>query len=230
MEVRQLNGVDVPVDVLDLAAVDPRVNELLYQATTIDFGAKGLDLLIKLRGVTSTYHWTLKTAHCSPMAERICHGVARKAAEARGTPMPAPFEPAKHDPKTHAVSLIKAYQITLQDVADAIGGDQEEAADILGGSQQYTPSQRRKLVCLLKARTPSAMTDEQDQISHERACRQHQGRLNDKLPELERLANYEHRFMRQIQRNTDLLNELQCRRRNRDLIPGSFSENIFSRG
>ena len=71
---------------------------------------------------------------------------------------------------------------------------------------------------------------EQDQISHERACRQHQGRLSDKLPELERLANYEHRFMRQIQRNTDLLNELQCRRRNRDLIPGSFSENIFSRG
>jgi hypothetical protein len=160
MEVRQLNRVDVPVDVLDLAAVDPTTAALLQQATTIDFDHKGGDLLIQLRLVMGKYHWELKTAHCSPMTERICHGVARKAAEARGTPMPPPFDPRKDDPKTRAVKLIKAFQITLQDVADAIGGDQEEAAGILEGSQQYTPSQRRKLVCLLKARTPSAMTDD----------------------------------------------------------------------
>jgi hypothetical protein len=159
MEVRQLNRVDVPVDVLDLAAVDPTTAALLQQATTIDFDHKGGDLLIQLRLVMGKYHWELKTAHCSPMTERICHGVARKAAEARGTPMPPPFDPRKDDPKTRAVKLIKAFQITLQDVADAIGGDQEEAGNILDGSNPITARQRRDLIKLLKARTPSAMTD-----------------------------------------------------------------------
>ena len=108
------------------------------------------------------------------------------------------------------------------------------AEAVLADPQQLSADDRERwgllLQRLMTGRRGMVAAAEQDQISHERACRQHQGRLSDKLPELERLANYEHRFMRQIQRNTDLLNELQCRRRNRDLIPGSFSENIFSRG
>jgi hypothetical protein len=106
--------------------------------------------------------------------------------------------------------------------------------DVLSNPQRLSAGDRRRwgllLQRLLAGRRGMVTTAEQDELRHERACRQHQGRLNDKLPELERLANYEHRFMRQIQRNTDLLNELQCRRRNREMIPGSFSENIFSRG
>jgi len=156
-----LNGVAIPERVSCLADADPVVGDLVRRAVAIDFDAKGTDLRFAVRNAFSNYHVAMITAGSTLRFARQWHTGYAKAAAESGNAIPGPFRPSRDNPVSHVRQLVVAMEVTLQNVADAIGGDQEEASDLLERRRRITPRQREGLLELLAARPQYPTTDEE---------------------------------------------------------------------
>lgn len=145
MESIELNGVNVPTKVIELAASDPEVNELLRQATSVDFTGVGSLLWRILDRNMRGYHFGVETVYCLPECQRQYDIGYRRASEERGLPLPPPFDARKHCPVAHVRQLLVCYELQLSDVADAMNVDPDEAADLVYHPKRLSRTQRSGL-------------------------------------------------------------------------------------